>query len=112
MTVTLQNRAIAELPNFPTSWWITFDLKLTKTPHLPPFYSIIHIFGSNLPTPFAPAICYRPAFRFTKKPATIRIQHWLGRYFYRYKTKELLPGRWTRFEISQAMENGKLMFKV
>jgi len=107
-----KNREIAEIPVFPTSWWITFDLKLTKTPQLPFFHSIIHIFGSSLPTPYAPSISYRPALRFTKHPAQISIKHWLGTFFYRYKTKELLPGKWTRFEISQAMDNGKLMFKV
>ena len=113
LMLLLQNRVVAEIPNFPTIFWITFDLKLTKKPRIPYFYSILHLFGSKLPTPYAPEISYRPTMQYTKKPAVISIKHWLGkRFFYKFKPKELSPGNWTKFEISQAKEGDKLMFKV
>ena len=35
-----------------------------------------------------------------------------GRMYTGEIVQELLPGKWNRFEMSQAMENNKLMFKV
>ena len=116
-----QNRLVAEIPDLPPSWKITFDLKLTSHPKrcctqyqqncAEGILNMKHL-----------AIKYTCAskrnFPFTRQNAVIRIAHVInGRFFVEDEKRKLSIGHWTKFEISQLTEEysynkKRLMFKV
>ena len=130
----MQDRLVAEIPAFPSTWRITFELKLTEEPKTccrNCAYSILLVKGGddwakrNLPklqyrcssdNPTGDARVYQ------SNAAAIKITHWFGKFKWTMKRTELLLGKWHRFEISQETERItakgrwhmelRLMFKV
>ena len=126
----LQNRLVAQIPALPPSWKITFDLKLIeeeKVCCMNCAAGILQMKGADsFPLRNMPNIKYSCATPKTdlrmpaagrRDHATIRIAHWIGKFFQKDERKELIPGEWSSFEITQATEKYKnnkkrLMFKV
>ena len=130
----MQNRLVAEIPDLPPSWKITFDLKLTGHPkkcctrwhcangilsmgHLLIAYSCANRRNVwvSYPVPHMKQE-WAPGYP-QRENAVIRIAQMInGKYVVEDKKKKLLIGHWTKFEISQLTENynnkNRLMFKV
>jgi len=110
----------AEIPAFPATWKITFDLKLTEKVSRCCAACGTGIFAVSAGNSFLkerlPMITYSCGKGDRK--STVEITHIFGTGFYRMKkTKELLVGEWFNFEISQAIgtwkkENGVVIFKA
>ena len=129
VTLIMQNRLVAEIPALPSSWRITFDLKLTGQPKVCGrnfANGILQVKGTEVaPWTAMPDIKYscansksdpRKHEHGRRYHAVIRIDHWMGKFFQKEERKDLLLGKWSSFEISQATEKYKnkkrLMFKV
>ena len=125
----MQNRLVAEIPALPSSWKITFDLKRTGQPKVccrNCANGILQVKGTEVaPWTAMPDIKYscansksdpRKHEHGRRYHAVIRIDHWMGKFFQKEERKDLLLGKWSSFEISQATEKYKnkkrLMFKV
>ena len=126
----MQNRLVAQIPALPPSWRITFDLKLIEEEKVcckNCAAGILQMKGADsFPLRNMPNIKYSCATPKTDRSrpaagrrdhATIRIDHWIGKFFQKDERKELILGEWSSFEISQATEKYKnnkkrLMFKV
>ena len=123
---------MAEIPALPSSWRITFELKRTKESkvcgrnfangilavkgadsfplrNLPEIvYSCKTLKSKIMPAckPPVPVGCMPRAG--ASSAAKIKIYHVLnGKFFRRERSKELLLGEWSSFEISQAKEKHK-----
>ena len=129
VTSIMQNRLVAEIPALPPSWRITFDLKRTgeeKVCCRNCASGILQVKGTEIfPWTTMPDIKYscansksdpRKHSAGRRYDAVIRIAHWMGKFFQKEERKDLLLGKWSSFEISQATEKYKnkkrLMFKV
>ena len=123
----MQNRLVAEIPALPSSWKITFDLKRTGQPKVCGrnfANGILQVKGTEIfPWTTMPDIKYScansksdPTKHGRRYHAVIKIANWMGKFFQKEESKELLLGKWNSFEISQATEKYKnkkrLMFKV
>ena len=123
----MQNRLVAEIPALPSSWRITFDLKRTGEPKVCGrnfANGILQVKGTEIfPWTTMPDIKYScansksdPTKHGRRYHAVIKIAHWMGKFFQKEERKDLLLGKWSSFEISQAIEKyrnkSRLMFKV
>jgi len=128
-----KNRLVAEIPDLPPSWKITFDLKLTGHPKrccidcvngilnmkdLEIKYSCANKRNVWVNFPYPHMKQQTAPGRPRRKDAVIRISHQInGQFIEEDKKRKLLIGHWTNFEISQLTEEysynkKRLMFKV
>ena len=118
----MQDGFLAELPfGLTSSWRISFDLKLTKEPTQccsRCTNGVFHVKGGNNPwlDLSVLSISFQCAKAREDNTPGLLIYFMGGKVFRGFRRKELLLGKWSSFEISQATENYKnkkrLMFKV
>ena len=108
----MQGRVVAKIGALPPTWKITFDLKLIRDSKLCCMNcanGIIQMRAKDsFPLRNMPNIKYSCKTPKTAKraaghrdDAVIVINHMVGRFYRRDEKKELVPGKWSSFEISQ-----------